>query len=328
MIFVTGGTGFLGHNLLPMLCEAGYAVRMISREPEQHPWLKTLNLEVIRADVTDRAAMFEAIQGCRYVVHAAGKFRFWGKREQFLETNVTGSQNVMDAALAAGVEKFIHISTVVVIGNPISLQEIDETHPANPADAYQESKLAGENVALHYYHEHGLPVVILRPGAFYGPHGRYAFNKMFFEDPLRGLPVGVNRGQYNTFPAYIKDVARSVIQALEKGRPGEIYNICSQYLTHREVDRIIAAEAGLSNFHVYFPGFVMIPFAWLLTGLGKLTGREPKYPINLRSYIFNDWRVSTEKAKRELGFQPTPFDQGVRETLEWYRSIGVGKTKR
>lgn len=311
-----------------MLCAEGYQVRMISRHPEQHAWLKDYPIDLIQADVTDRQAMFDALQGCRYVIHAAGRFRFWGNREQFVETNVIGSQNVMDAALAAGVEKFIHISTVVVIGHPISTDEIDETHPAHPADAYQESKLAGENLALSYYQDKGLPVVILRPGAFYGPYGRYAFNKMFFEDPLKGLPIGVNGGHHYTFPVYIKDVARTSIQALSKGRAGEVYNICSQYLTHREVDKIIAEEAGLSSFHIYFPGFIMIPFARLLTLFGALTGHEPKYPITLRSYIFNDWRVSTEKAKRELGFQPTPFIQGVRETLQWYQEIGVWKPKR
>lgn len=306
---------------------SGYLVRVVTRHPDDHPWLKTLPVEIIRADVTDRGAMFEATQGCRFVVHGAGRFRFWGKREQFEQTNVQGSNNVMDAALAAGAQKFIHISTIVVIGQPQSTVEIDETHPAHPMDAYQRSKFAAEQLALRHYTEKGLPVVILRPGAFYGPHGRYAFNRLFFEDPLRGLPVGVNGGKLITFPAYIKDVAKAVILAIEKGRAGEIYNICSQYLLHREVDQILAEEAGISAFRLYFPGFIMIPFARLLTALGYITGREPYYPIALRSYIFNNWRVSIDKAQRELGFEPTPFRDGVRETLAWYREIGIWKPK-
>jgi dihydroflavonol-4-reductase len=327
MILVTGGTGFLGRNLLPMLVAAGYHVRVVTRHPDEYPWLKELPVEIIHADITDREAMFKAAEGCRFVVHGAGRFRFWGKQEQFEQTNVQGSNNVMDAALAAGVEKFIHISTIVVIGQPESTHEIDETHPAHPADAYQRSKLAAEQSALRHFTEKGLPVVILRPGAFYGPHGRYAFNRMFFEDPLRGLPVGVNGGNFITFPAYIKDVAQSVILAIEKAPPGEIYNICSQYLRHKEVDKILVEEAGISAFHLYFPGFIMIPFARLLTVLGNVIGREPYYPITLRSYIFNNWRVSTAKAQRELGFKPTPFREGVQETLAWYREIGVWKPK-
>lgn len=331
MILVTGGTGFLGHNLLPMLVEQGLQVRAVSRHPEQHAWLKQLDIEVCEADVADREAIFQAMEGCTHVIHAAGLFRFWGNTNQFERTNITGTRNVMDAALTAGVQKVVHISTVVVVGNPQTGErdkaEIDETHPVNPVDAYQRSKLVAERQVLQYHTEQNLPVVVLRPGAFYGPHGRYGFNKMFFEDPLQYWPVGVSGGRFYTFPAYIKDVAQASILALEKGRPGEIYNICSQYLTHREVDRIIAEEAQISGFHLYFPGWVMIPFARVLTFFGKLTGREPKYPITLRSYIFNNWRVSAAKAKRELGFIPTPFREGVRETLQWYREIGIWKPK-
>lgn len=328
MILVTGGTGFLGRNLIPILVEQGYSVRVITRTPEDYPWLETLNVDVMQADVTDRAAMFEAVQDCEWVIHAAGMFRFWGDPEEFKRTNVDGANNVMDAALSVGVKKFVHISTIVVVGTPMADGEIDEEYPTNPVDGYQRSKLMGEKLALEHYHDKGLPVVILRPGAFYGPHGHYAFNKLFFADPLRKRPIGVAGGKYYTFPAYIKDVAHSTILALEKGVPGEIYNICSQYLTHREADDIIAEEAGISRFHIYFPAWLMIPFARFLTLLGIILGIEPYYPITLRSYILNDWKVSSEKAKSELGFQPTPFRQGVRETLDWYCEIGLWKDKR
>src|SRR5581483_5743613 len=113
-------------------------------------------------------------------VHAAGGFRFWGKREQFEHTDVEGPANVMRAAVRAGVEKVIHISTVVVVGNPGPDRTVDETHPTDPADPYQRRKLKGEQLALRVFREQGLPIVILRPGAFYGPHGRYAFNRLFF----------------------------------------------------------------------------------------------------------------------------------------------------
>lgn len=327
MILVTGGTGFLGRNLLPILVEKGYAVRVVTRHPDQHPWLKNLNVEICQADVTDRQAMVQAMQGCEYVIHAAGMFRFWGDPAEFTRTNVDGARNVMDAAKTEGVKKFIHISTIVVVGEPSSNGEIDETHPCKPADGYQRSKLAGEKLALEHYHQNGLPIVILRPGAFYGPHGRYAFNRLFFEDPLRHRPIGVGDGSFYTFPAYIKDVAQAIILAMDKGRPGEIYNICSQYLQHREADHIIAEEAGLSKFHVYFPTWLMVPFARFLTILGIILGREPYYPITLRSYILNDWKVSSAKAQTELGFVPTPFRQGVRETLTWYKEIGIWKPK-
>ncbi len=328
MILVTGGTGFLGRNLLPILVEQGFKVRVITRHPEEHPWLNELDVEIWKADVTDRVAMYAAMIDCEYVIHAAGRFRFWGDNRQFELTNYQGSKNVMDAALEIGVKKFIHISTIVVVGKPLSDEEILETHPVEPQDGYQRSKLKAEKLALQYHAEKNLPVVVLRPGAFYGPYGRYAFNKLFFEDPLKKRPIGVGDGTFYTFPVYIKDVAQSIILALDNGKPGEIYNVCSQYLQHREVDDILAEEAGISRFHLYFPIWLMIPFAQFLSLLGIILKREPYYPITLRSYILNDWKVSSQKAVDELGFKPTPFRMGVRETLEWYRSIGIWKPKK
>jgi nucleoside-diphosphate-sugar epimerase len=327
-IFVTGGTGFLGRNLLPLLVKQGYKVRVLTRHPDEHPWLKELGIDIVSGDIEDEHTVNCAVEGCRYVVHAAGRFSFWGKHEQFERTNVQGAANVMHAATRAGVEKFIHISTVVVVGTPLKDRIVDETHPTNPVDPYQRSKLKGEHLALQHHREHGLPIVILRPGAFYGPYGHYAFNRLFFEDPLKGLLIQINRGHNITFPAYIGDVAASIIAALYRGRPGEVYNICGESLTHHEANQIVSDEAGITHFRINFPGWSMIALAHLWTALSEYTRIEPYYPLNLRSYVFNNWRVSSDKACRELGFQPISFREGTRRTLEWYRQSGIWKSKR
>lgn len=320
---MTGGTGFLGRSLLPLLIEQGYQVRALTRHPAEHLWLQTLGVETIEGDVLDAELIRCAVQGCRYVVHAAGRFSFWGKREQFEQTNVEGSANVMRAATEAGVEKFIHISTVVVVGEPLPDRIVDETHPTHPTDPYQRSKYAAEQLALKHYHDFGLPVVVLRPGAFYGPYGRYAFNRLFFEDPLKGLLLQINGGSYVTFPVYIGDVASSILSALHKGKPGEVYNICGETLTHEQANLIISDEAGITHFRVNIPGWSMIALAHLWTALSEYTGVEPYYPLNLRSYVFNNWRVSSEKACQQLDFNPLPFREGARRTLQWYRESGI-----
>src|SRR5579859_8119818 len=174
-VFVTGGTGFLGHSLLPLLVAQGWRVRALTRQREQHPWLCSLPIEVVSGDVDDPALLEQAMNGCRYVIHAAGRFRFWGAEEQFQRTNVQGTINVLDAAVRSGVDKFIHVSTLAVIGKPNPEYPIDENHPTRPQDPYQRSKLRGEELVLERFKRDGLPAVILRPGAFYGPYGRYAF---------------------------------------------------------------------------------------------------------------------------------------------------------
>jgi dihydroflavonol-4-reductase len=323
MIFVTGGTGFLGRNLIPLLSAAGHDLRVLVRDPAEHRWLDAYpNISIVQGRLRDVDAIHAGMRGCRYVVHAAGLFRMWGAREAFQQANVQGTINVVEAALAAGVERFIHISTVAVVGNPTPGQIIDETHPLNPADPYHHSKLAGENVIQQYIKERNLPALILRPGAFYGPYGRYAFNRLFFEDPLKGLLVKVNNGKHIIFPVYIGDVAAAIRNALTYGSIGEIYNICGNPLTHNEANRIVSEEARITPWRINTPTWMMLTLARAWTWLSEYTGVEPYYPINLRYYVFNDWQTSSEKARDELHFRPTPFRVGTRLTLAWYREQG------
>jgi nucleoside-diphosphate-sugar epimerase len=325
-VLVTGATGFLGHTLCPYLVGHGHRLRALVRSTSDWEFLPPLGVELAWGDICDPEAVCTATEGCRAVVHAAGKFRFWGRREDFFAVNLEGTRNALNAAQRAGVERFVYISTIAVAGAPRAGVVIDEDYPPSPRDDYQHSKLEAERLTLRYHREHGLPALVLRPGAFYGPGSRYAFNRLFFEDPLKGLPLQVHHGRHITFPVYIQDVAQAVDLALRRGRPGEIYNISGQSLGHRQVNDIVdhLLRRRIQRFHT--PAWAMIALAQVWTGLSHFTKQEPYYPINLASYVFYDWDVSSEKARRELGFVPTPFEEGARATLAWYRELGVGPT--
>lgn len=322
MIFVTGGTGFLGRHLVPALCREGYHIRLLTRDPERHTWLRHYpRLEVVQGDIVRPETYSAALQGCHSVVHAGGIFRMWGDEAPFLRTNVEGSLALMDAVAQVPIERFVYISTVAVIGKPAPDSVIDETYPPNPLDAYQRSKLQAEENALRYCRERHLPVVVLRPGAFYGPMGHYAFNRLFFRDPMRGIIMQVDGGRYIIFPVYIGDVARSIILALKQGRTGEVYNICGDWITHREAFDIICEEACLRWPRIPMPHWLDMPVAQLMEAGFNLIGREPFWPVNLlQSYVHNNWRVSSEKARHELGFEPITFREGARRTIAWYRA--------
>ncbi len=319
-IFVTGGTGFLGRHLVPLLCRAGYSLRVLTRTPERHPWLRDLpRVEVVTGDLLNADLVTQAVQGCRLVIHAAGLFSMWHEAGDFDATNVIGTEHILQAARAANVERVIYVSTIAVIGTPMEGRVIDEQHPVSPADPYQASKWQAEQVVFRSIQQ-GLPAVIVRPGAFYGPMGDYAFNRLFFTDPMRGIIMQMDSGKYTIFPVYIGDVAEGIRLALEKGRLGEMYNICGECLTHRAAFDIVCKEANLHWPRLNIPGVIGIGFAQVLTWLGHLTHREPFYPMGLRSYVFNDWPVSIEKAKRELNFEPTSFEAGVKKTIAWYKA--------
>lgn len=321
MIFVTGGTGFLGRHLIPMLCRAGYPVRVLTRQPEQHNWLKRYpRVEVIAGDLRDRKALDGQLEGCGYLIHAGGLFRFWGDSRDFDETNALGTENILAAAVQAGIERVVHVSSIAVIGQPDPQNVIDETYPPNPVEPYQLSKWRGEQIANRFCRDHQLPVIIVRPGAYYGPMGEYAFNRLFFKDPMRGIIMQVDGGRYINFPAYVGDVAQGIMLALEKGKVGEIYNICGDWISHKEGFDIVIEEANLWFPRLSIPGWMGITASRILTMLANVTGREPFWPINMRSYVYNNWRVSNQKARQELGFVPTEFREGARRTIAWYRA--------
>ncbi len=324
MILITGATGFLGHNLIPRLAQTGSKLRALVRHSSDTRLLRQYGVELAYAnDITDAAAVARACQGCQFVIHAAGHFRFWGDLSEFWRTNVTGTEVVLAGATAAHVSRLVYVSTVVVVGQAQTAVIIDETTPCQPQDAYQESKLAAEQRVLAAGRDQGLPVIVLRPGAFYGPWGRYAFNRLFFEEPLRGWRIKVNDGRHITFPAFVPDVAQGIELALSAGRSGEIYNICGSSLNHNAANDIISDLAGISRFRLPVPVSAALLLARVMTAASGFTGREPFYPNNLAHYIFQDWPVSNAKAWAELGFRPTPFVNGARETLAWYWQTGI-----
>ncbi|VAW43072.1 hypothetical protein MNBD_CHLOROFLEXI01-4855 [hydrothermal vent metagenome] len=326
MILITGATGFLGHHLVPRLVQLGYPLRAVVRPSSNTQFLQELGVELAYADdITDAPAIEAACEGCEQIIHAAGLFRFWGDESQFWQTNVEGTTAVLQAALTHQVKRFIHISTIAVVGKLPTDRLIDETTPCNPQEPYQRSKLEAEKRVLAAHSEDGLPVIVLRPGGFYGPWGRYAFNRLFFEEPLRGWRIKVDNGRHITFPVFVPDVVQGVELALQNGRFGEIYNICGPSLDHNSVNEIVNRLAGIGNWRLNFPSWMVLLLARSWTALSRFTGREPFYPINMAPYVFQDWHVSHQKAAKELGFQPTPFAEGARQTLEWYWNEGLLK---
>lgn len=325
MILVTGATGFLGHSLMPRLAQLDTPIRALVRSGSNAAWLEQLGIELATGDICDPVSVRQAMTNVQQVVHAAALFRFWGSTAEFEQINVTGTTNVLEAAAAANVQRLIYISSVAVIGAPQPGRIIDEQHPCNPVDDYQRTKYTAEKIACQYTRNGQLDTIILRPGAFYGPGGRYAWNRLFFEDAFRGLRIRIFGGQRLTFPVYVADIADSIIAALDKGRPGEVYNICDTPITHNHANQLVSQAAGISPRRLSLPAWMMLFAARLLTALSYVTRQEPFYPANLEHYVFPDWNVSSDKARAELGFRPTPIEEGIRQTVEWYRKIGILK---
>ena len=324
MILVTGATGFLGRNLCEYLAQQGYPLRALARSSRDVEFLHKLGVEIAAGDVTDQASVVKAVQGCRQIIHTAAHFRLWGAPKDFAVVNRRGTLNLLTAAQQANIQRFIHISTIIVARPQASNQIIIETSPYNPypTDYYARTKVSGEKLALSFAQK-GLPLIVLRLGALYGPWGHYAFNRIFFEDFLyHGLRIQVHNGRHITFPCYVGDAVKAIEAALTLGQAGQIYNVSGESISHQEINRIVSRLAGKSTWRINIPAPLMINFARFLECLSVITQKEPYYPANLVPYVFEDWWVDSSKAHRELKFAPCSFKVGAQQTLAWYKAIG------
>ncbi|OQY47869.1 MAG: hypothetical protein B6242_03900 [Anaerolineaceae bacterium 4572_78] len=197
---------------------------------------------------------------------------------------------------------------------------ITESSLPKPVDPYQCSKLRAEKIVQTYHKQHGMDTIILRLGALYGLHGRYALNRLFFEEFLRGWRVKLDGGKYITFPCFVKDAAHGIESAMRLGKSGEMYNISGESVSHNEFNLLVSRLSNKSTWRLNFPKIIMLNFARFLEGLATITQREPFYPINLQYYVFHNWMVDSQKARDTLGFQSTPLEEGVMQTLAWYKS--------
>lgn len=321
VVFLTGGTGFLGKSLVPKLVAGGYRVRMLVRPSSNLSWIPDKQVEVYEGDVNNGKDLTTGMHGCRYVVHAAAHFRFWGDEAQFKKVNYEGTKKVVRAAQHNTVDRFIYISSIAVVGKPEPGVVINEEARCNPQSPYQRTKYQTEQWVQQQARLGELPAVILRPGAFYGPGRRYGFNRLFLIEAMRGWRVKVQGGRRLIFPVYVPDVAEAVEASLTAGRTGEIYNICDHPYSHNQVNEIASQLLGISKWRLNVPKAVMLGLAWMMELGAKISHQEPFYPLNLRHYVFNDWNVSNQKAVTELGFRPTPLVEGLAKTVDWLRSL-------
>ncbi|HIC88427.1 MAG TPA: NAD-dependent epimerase/dehydratase family protein [Anaerolineae bacterium] len=316
---VTGATGFIGGRIAGRLATVeGMRVRALVRTPAKAARLADLGIEIAMGDITRPETLVPALEGCHLVVHAAALASDQGNAEDFYRTNVQGTANMVEAALAAGVERFIHISSAAVYGSPQQLN-VDENFPLRQrGDLYGDSKAQAEEVVWQAYRERGLPVVVLRPSQVYGP-GSYQFTIRPIELIKAGKMILVDGGRAYCKPVYIDSVVDGVVLAAKVDvAVGEAFNLTDgRPVPWQEFFGAYARMLGVER----LPS-VSYPVAWLYAALmellAKIQGRRPsitrKAVASLRS--FNSF--SNEKARRVLGWQPAvDLTEGMRRIEAW-----------
>ena len=323
-ILVTGGTGFTGGQLCKRLAKDGWHVRTIVRNPARAKDLADMGVEVCAGDLTDKASVEKAMEGIDRVYHIAALFRE-GKAtyDDLYAVNATGTKNVLDAAVAAKVKRFVHCSTIGVHGD-VKNPPADENSPYNPGDDYQVTKLEGEYIAQEYMKAGDIPISIFRPAGIYGP-GDMRFLKLI-KSIKNGRFLMIGSGEIDYHMVYIDDLVDGIMLCGEKEEAvGNIYILAGgEIVTLNHLVEII------SNFVGSKPPSFKVPFApvywagYLCEIVCKPFGISP--PIFRRRVDFfrKTRSFDISKAKNELGYQPNVnLETGLKRTIDWYTQEGL-----
>lgn len=317
-IFITGGTGFVGTQLVRQLRDTPHELTCLVRNPDKAQAAREAGAKIVVGDLTDKASLVEGMRGCDWVASVANLYEFWvPDRRAYIRVNVDGVRDLMEAVLETGVSKVVHVSTAAVWGN--AEEPVSEETPFGPKyiGGYIGSKRLGEEVAWALHEARGLPLVMVYPGAIVGPNdpkaaGQYIRNYLEGAMPARVLTNSI-------FPwVHVRDVAAGVIRALEKDdNVSERYLLVAESLTFGEINELLTEISGVNPPRLSFPDWMTVLGAAFATGLAKLTKRPPMLDLALDQIrlMKQGLEVDGSKATRELGLRYTPIRTALEEAV-------------
>jgi dihydroflavonol-4-reductase len=317
---VTGATGFLGGHVARQLAERGDDVVATYRNPERLPRLRSISVDSVRADVLDRGALRRAMRGADAVFHTAG---YVGSRpvERVFQLNALAPRLVVEAAAAEDVGRVVLTSSVAGIG-PVPWGEVgtedDVYRGGGLGMTYADAKHEGEAQALAAAARLAVDLVVVNPAYVFGPPVDRSqpgeTSTRAIGNYMRGRLPAVVDGQVNVVD--VRDVASGHLKAAERGRPGERYVLGGHDLTWVELIERVAEISG-----VHHPLAVMPTEVARVADIAE-TLRVPM-PISPEGFVLmaQNWRYSSGKARRELGYRTRSLEKTLTDTVRWYEEL-------
>jgi nucleoside-diphosphate-sugar epimerase len=321
---ITGATGFVGSHLAEACVRRGYSVRALARPASDTKLLQHHGVTIVRGDLADSAVFPEALQGIDVVFHCAAKVGDWGPVEDYRAVNVEALRNLLEACRNVPLLRFVHFSSlgVYAAGHHHGTTEA-EPLPARHVDGYTQTKVEAEQLALSYQREHGVPVVVLRPGFIYGPRDRIVLPRLI--DNLRRRQVrylgGGDRAMNTIFVGNL--VAAALLAAEKPDVVGQVFNLTDgELVSKRRFIEGIADGLGLPRPRGSVPLWLARLVAWWMEASARRRNdpEPPRLTQGRLKFLGMNLDFSIDKARRELGYQPRfTFDQGLAETMAWYK---------
>jgi dihydroflavonol-4-reductase len=323
---VTGATGFVGSAVARALAARGHRLRVLVRPTSDRRNLNGLDdAEPVIGDLTDPVSLERAASGCRHVFHLAADYRVWVPNpDAMLRANVDGTVAMLRAARAAGVERIVYCSSVAALGLTKDGMPADETTPVDPAGivgAYKRSKYRAEQAALDLARQ-GTKVVIVNPAAPVGPRDirPTPTGRMILDAAAGKMPAYIDTGLNIV---HVDDVAEGHILAMERGAVGERYILGGENMSLRALLGLVAAATGRRPPSIRLTHELVWPVAGAMEALARVLPFEPPVTRDHLRMARKTMFFSSAKAIRELGYQPRPAAEAVRDAVAWFRANGM-----
>jgi dihydroflavonol-4-reductase len=322
---VTGATGFVGAAVTRALLAAGEVVRVLVRASSDRRNLVDLTVEVVEGDLLDRASLVRALDGCRALYHVAADYRLWVPRpEEIYAVNVTGTRDLVRAAMAAGVERIVYTSSVATLGLGPAGTPGDEATPVGLDDMighYKRSKYLAEEEVHRLVGEEGAPVVIVNPSAPIGPRDvkPTPTGRMVLEAAAGKMPAYVDTG-LNV--VHVDDVAQGHLLAYRQGRIGERYVLGGHDMLLKQILEAIARISGRKPPKICIPHNAILPLAYAAEWWARRGGAEPFVTVDGVRLAKKRMFFSSAKAMAELGYQARPAEAALVDAIDWFRRNG------
>lgn len=271
----------------------------------------------MRGDITDENTIKQAVDGIDIVYHlASAHLDVSLSDEHYRRVNVGGTLSLLEAARQAGVKRFVHCSSVGVIGD-VETPPADETTDCHPTNIYERTKLEGEREALAYCRRTNFPVVVMRPAWVYGP--RCPRTSKLMRTISKGRFFFFGDGQNMRHPVYISDAVKGLeLCASAEGVNGEVFIIAGEHAVPvAELVKVMSEELGVRSPKLHLPIPLGLLAGYSLEVAFKLIGKQPPFSRRSLDFFLKHNAYSIEKAKRMLGYHPqVNLRMGMQKTIQ------------
>jgi dihydroflavonol-4-reductase len=327
-VFLTGATGFVGSHVAHELASRGAKIRILVRPTSPLQNLEGLQVELVEGDLLKPATLRSGMAGCDAVIHVAADYRLWiPDPKHIYSVNVQGTRDLLQIAREEAVPRVVYTSSVATMGFRSDGTIVDENTPVSLADMighYKRSKFLAEQTAIAAARA-GQQVIVLNPTTPIG------------SNDIKPTPTGQIIVDFlnHKFPAYVdtglnlvdvKEVAKTHVDALSRGCPGERYILGGENLTLKQILDKMSAITQIPSPTIRVPQAVAMAFAFFdQTVTGRIRGREPRATVEAVRMGKKKMFASSAKAERELGFSVVPVYSALRAAIDWFVAHGYVK---